>query len=88
MNKVVVYWETNNPCCYESGDKYKSHEVLLKEKPKIITLWLVDEDKLKDCWGDDWNDAPACCNSGTPYTGGKYPEITKMEIKLGETIKG
>ena len=86
--KVVVYVDYHNPCCDygQYRNEYKSHEQLLKERSKIVTLYLVDKDKLKDCWGDDWNDSPSCANSGTPYDHDKYPEIIKIDIKLGESI--
>ena len=83
MSKVVIYIETYNPCCY-GNNKYKSHEILLREKTKIATIYLIDEKDLDKVWGDDWNDAPACCNSGTPYN--KNCKIIKKDIFLGESF--
>lgn len=58
------------------------HETLLAEKAHVVTVYLA-EDYLSDeeIWGDDWNDAPACCNAGPPYL---KEGIYKKEVYLGE----
>lgn len=76
--------ESYNPCCI-NDNKYKSHEILLKEKSKIATIYLIDKKDLDKVWGDDWNDAPSCCNSGTPYSGHGV-KVIKKDIFLGESF--
>jgi hypothetical protein len=36
--------------------------------------------KERDVWGDDWNDCPASCNSGTPYGG------DAVDIEAGDLV--
>jgi len=60
-----------------------SHETLLLSNEKIGTIYLAKNPQL--CWGDDWNDAPACCNSGEPYPERGKP-IYKIDIILGKPL--
>jgi len=80
--KKLLYFEPIDACC--NSDEQKSQEELLKKKAVIGIAYLVDEITGKE-WGDDWDDAPKCCNAGSPY-----PETCKgLEIKiikLGETL--
>lgn len=92
--KSLVYMQEFNSCCYQENDnglaekKCLSHEQLLDTKPIATILWFVDSDKIKNCWGDDWDDAPSCCNSGSPYTHrDDYPKITKIEMRYGAEPK-
>jgi hypothetical protein len=81
--KKLIYFEPNDPCC---EGEYKSQEQLLKENAIIGTAYLCDEDaNISKIWGDDWNDAPKCCNSGSPYkeTVKGYEERI---IRLGDLI--
>lgn len=80
--KKVVYVERHNPCCGNGHPigEYKSQEQLINDKDVIATVWLVDEDDT-EAWGDDWNDAPSCCNSGIPYHG---KGLTSIDIRLGD----
>ena len=80
--KKLLYFEPVDACC--EGESHKSQEQLLKEKAIIGIAYLVDEITGKE-WGDDWNDAPKCCNASSPY-----PERCKgleiKEIRLGELL--
>jgi len=83
VSKVLIYFEPENACCVNG---YKSHEQLLKEGAVVGIAYLVDRITGEE-WGDDWNDAPACCNSGPPY-----PEhcvgLEVVEIRLGGALAG
>jgi len=58
---------------------------LLKEKPMLIIALIPKEAKLTDCWGDDWDDAPADCNASGLN---KCPEGTIfLRGQLGEELK-
>ena len=83
MRKKVIWFESYNPCCDE---KAKSQEELLKEKALVGEIWLIDEDtNLNEIWGDDWNDAPSCCNSGEPYKKG-LKGLQKVKVYLGKSL--
>lgn len=45
------------------------------------TFKLYFTDKFEDQWGDDWNDRPANCNAGEPYTDGR--DIKSIIIEFG-----
>ncbi len=79
--KKLLYFEPIDACC---ENRHKSQEQLLKENAVIGTAYLVDEITGKE-WGDDWDDAPKCCNAGIPY-----PERCKglevKEIRLGQNL--
>ena len=80
-NKKIIWMES-----YQEEDG-RSYEEILKDKIKIATLWLVDEDQdLSEIWGDDWNDAPHHCNAGSPYED-KCKGLIKRDLFLGERIK-
>lgn len=72
--KYIIYFEP-----YEHEF---SHEQALKSNLPIGKIYLVDEITGKET-GDDWDDAPADCNAGSPY-----PETCKglvvKELKLGD----
>jgi len=80
--KKLLYFEPLNPCCV--GNEYKSQEQLIKEKATVGIAYLVDEITGKE-WGDDWNDAPKCCNAGPPYKE-KCIGLEIREIKLDESL--
>lgn len=88
INKVVLYVEWFDACCgydYENASTFvKSHSELLENKEVVALVYLVDE-ITGDEWGDDWNDAPACCNSGSPYTK-RCKGLEIVELKLGNQI--
>jgi hypothetical protein len=76
--KIVLYVSQNQ------SHEELSHEDRLKLKADEVVIWLGDT--AKGVWGDDWNDAPDDCNSGSPY-----PEtikgLEKIIVKLGEPLK-
>jgi hypothetical protein len=77
MKKVIYVEITGN---YEA---HKSQEQLLKEHAPMVNVWLADE--FDKAWGDDWNDAPQCCNSGPPYED-TVKGLQKITITLGESL--
>lgn len=84
MKKKLIYFEPNDPCC---EGEHKSQETLLKEKAIIGWAYFADEDApMKKIWGDDWNDAPKCCNAGRPYEE-TVKGYEKREIRLGDIFK-
>lgn len=76
--KKLLYFEPLNPCC-DGG--YKSQEELLRERAVVGIAYMVDEITGEE-WGDDWNDAPKCCNAGSPYAD-KCKGLVEVEIRLG-----
>jgi len=68
-NKVVVYFNPSSDYCD------LSHEDRIKVNAEEGTIFLADT--TEGVWGDDWNDAPDDCNSGTPY-----PETMKNSIEI------
>jgi hypothetical protein len=45
--------------------------------------------KFEGQWGDDWNDRPACCNAGEPYSEDRNIVSIYLEIKgFGQTTFG
>lgn len=87
--KKLVYIETFNPCCDYNPDQersYKSQDALLEDKAKVAILWFVDKDQPNsEIYGDDWDDAPSCCNSGSPYER-TCKGLVKIELHLGESL--
>lgn len=68
----IVYVEEINACCpfdWEKGQKlpHKSQEQLIADRDVFARIYVVDNEDLTEVWGDDWNDAPSCSNSGAPY---------------------
>lgn len=79
----LIYFDYNDACCEGT---YKSQKQLLAENAVIGTAYLAPDDFDEDkAWGDDWNDAPKCCNAGPPYED-KVPGLVVKEIKLGEPL--
>jgi len=78
MEKVVVY--------VSQSETYsdRSHEDRLKLKAEECEIHLADT--AKGVWGDDWNDAPDYCNSGTPYEN-TMKGIVKIKITLGQPLQ-
>lgn len=77
QEKVVLYVSDNQS--HES----LSHEDRLKINADECIIYLGDE--VKDVWGDDWNDAPDYCNSGSPYEN-TVKGLVKIEVKLGKPL--
>lgn len=64
-----------------------SHENRLRLNAQEVELWLVDsKQKNSVLWGDDWNDAPDDCNSGTPYKD-KCKGLVRIVVQLGKPLK-
>lgn len=63
MTKVLLYFEAVDGCC-ESG-KHLSQDEMLKGEAIVGYAYLVDKITGQER-GDDWNDAPKCCNAGPP----------------------
>ena len=82
-NKVVIYVDVYNPCC--ESKEHHSQEELLKRKSKMATIYLIYKNKIDEVWGDDWDDAPSCCNSEPPSDIEKLG-IEKIVINLGERL--
>lgn len=80
---VPVYVVEHNPCCPDDKTlPYKSHDILIKENAHISTIYYVQFQDLDKITGDDWDDAPSCCNSETPYR--DRCDLFKQEIYLGQ----
>jgi len=75
--KVVVYVSRSS----DHGDL--SHEARLKLNAEECEIYLADT--ADGVWGDDWNDAPDDCNSGTPYKE-TMKGFIKMKVKLGQPL--
>lgn len=84
---IPIYVEYFNPCCsnVNGNTNYRSHEEIIKLKLPIAKIFYIDKKNLDKVWGDDWNDAPSCCNSGLPYTDKNY-KIYEQTICLGEPV--
>lgn len=80
--KKLIYLDYIDSCC--KGEDYKSHETLLEKKAIVGIAYLVDEITGKE-WGDDWDDAPSCANSGPPYPE-RCTGLEIRELKLGESL--
>lgn len=86
-NKVIVYMVEHNACCENKNfPETLSQDQMIKLNSKIATLYLVDKSKLDKMTGDDWDDAPSCCNSGSPYDEEKLG-IEKIQVVLGKGLE-
>lgn len=83
----IVYVDQVNACCPWSDEApygqlpYKSQQQLIADKDVFARLYIVDDDDLSEIWGDDWNDAPSCSNSGSPYEG---KNLRVVELRYGD----
>lgn len=76
-NKMVIYHQENHDL------PELSHEDRLSGNANEATIYLADT--ANDVWGDDWNDAPDDCNSGTPYED-TCKGLVKTEVVLGKSL--
>lgn len=90
MAKLVMVYVYDS-CCWEAADNAMgaqqrgplSHEQLIKNGEMAVTLWVAPDDYEGPLWGDDWDDAPSCCNAGTPYSDAPVRAIT---LRYGQSI--
>lgn len=78
--KKVISFEFHHNCC---NGGYKSQEQLLKENALVGSIYLADD--ISKAWGDDWNDAPACCNAGSVYKD-TVTGLIEIPVYLGKTL--
>ena len=71
-------------------DNYKLCYVESSQYPgELITLYFTELDDVTKQWGDDWNDRPANCNAGEPYTDERDIYSIYIEIRgYGNTTFG
>jgi len=87
---VVVYFDHYCACCDvddNDDDVYFTHEEILKQKKMFGKVYFAKESDVKagKVWGDDWNDRPSCCNSGSPYT--SDIEIRTINLCYGKELE-
>ena len=78
-NEVVVYVEWHGE--YSKDDM----NTVLANKTLMARIWLAPRESVPSVYGDDWNDAPWWCNSGSPYES-SAPGLRVVELRLGEAL--
>ena len=65
-------WSRNLPIGADRGNIYDRNGKLLAGNLTTVSLVLIpnqidDKEKVKECWGDDWDDTPYEHNAGDAY---------------------
>ena len=87
LNKKVVYVSEFNSCCEanKGHTNYYSQDQLIKNKAVSARIYLVDESEFDKARGDDWDDAPSCCNSEPPSER-DLKTLSFIDVKLGDPL--
>ena len=66
----------------EREDHDEAYEVVRDRQLPIGSIYLVEDGvDAGELWGDDWNDAPECCNANPPY------KAIRVDFSYGDRLE-